>query len=333
MQDAFRRYVQAVNDCSETAARAAVTKEFTASGVSMGRVFNERLQPGAAVCGANKAAFELTALVRILRAVTDDVTIADGFFRTMQLPLGDKAGRVYGTFVKREGRWRIMALRFHSLRFERPFVEVEPAAKHDEPGADGWVTLFDGRSTDAFLDAGGAAFPKSWTVEEGTLRAIAGEAGRGLRTRDTYRSLELRFEWKAPPKGNSGIKYHLFYLLDGPGSDGTGHEYQIADDGGDPGAIKFPVERTGALYNQIAPQGAVPKPLGEFNQSAIIVRGRHREHWLNGVKVVEYESESGFAGRALGDSASPNRDVVQEYPGPPARLKFPLRYADLISVQ
>ena len=31
------------------------------------------------------------------------------------------------------------------------------------------------------------------------------------------------------------------------------------------------------------------KPLGEFNKSLILLKGNHGEHWLNGVKVLEYE--------------------------------------------
>jgi hypothetical protein len=33
----------------------------------------------------------------------------------------------------------------------------------------------------------------------------------------------------------------------------------------------------------------VVKPVGQWNESRIVVRGPHVEHWLNGEKVVEYE--------------------------------------------
>ena len=294
MQDVLRRYLVAVNDCDEAAARAVVTKDFSVQGYNMKPEFVARLRPRAEVCGSHQSPVEVTALARILRAATEDVTVADGFFRTIQLPGGDHAGRLYATFVRREGRWQVMGLRFHSLRFEAPYLGIEPSAKHDPAGADGWVTLFGGSSTEALSAVGGGPFPNTWKVEDGWLQTVPGKSGHSLQTRDTYRSFELRFEWKAAAKGNSGIKYHLFYLMKGDfGSDGIGHEYQLADDAGDPGAIRFPVERSGSLYNQIASRGGSLKPLGEINESRIVVRGRHREHWLNGVKVVEYESESG----------------------------------------
>jgi len=292
MQRALKLYVQAVNDCHEAGVQAVVTRDFSTVAAGMGLGFNGRLRPRPTVCGASKVAFEWTALARSFLMATNDVTIADGYFRTMQLPGGDRAGGLTSTFVRRDGRWQVLALRFFPMPFEKPFIGVVPAAKHDPPGPDGWISLFDGHLLDAFTAINGGPVPETWTVEGGLLKAVAGKA-RSLRTRDTYRSFELRFEWKVSPKGNSGIKHHLFFMFDGTlASDGTGHEYQIADDAGDPGAIKFPVERTGALYNQIAPVNASPKPVGEFNESAILVRGRHVEHWLNGTKVVEYESES-----------------------------------------
>jgi hypothetical protein len=46
---------------------------------------------------------------------------------------------------------------------------------------------------------------------------------------------------------------------------------------------------TGALYEMYTPQNVHLKPAGEFNQGRILVNGNHGEHWVNGVKVVEFE--------------------------------------------
>jgi hypothetical protein len=298
MQAALSHYLRALNGCDLASAAQVSSKTFLfrPSGLPWGIRSWAALSP--ASCGPTRPPFEITGLARILNVVTPDVTVADGYFRAMNLPGGEKAGSLNAIFVREaEGAWKIAGLRLYAAALERPMLPVTPSAQHDPPGSDGWITLFDGQSKDSFLAVNGDPFPSSWKVEDGLLEAVRttrpGMASHALRTRDTYKSFELRFSWKVAERGNSRIKYHLFYLNDFTvGSDAAGYEYQLADDQGDPGASKFPVERTGSLYNQIAAQDAQPKALGEFNESAIIVRGRHCEHWLNGVKVVEFESES-----------------------------------------
>ena len=291
MQEALHHYVRAVNDCDQKAA-LEVTHDLWVRAPGMGPVLEARLDPKGGKCGPADPPVEVTMIARILRHATPDVVIGDGFFRTIRRPDGDRAGRIYVTFVRRETGWKLVNLRLHALEFEKPYLGVPVSEKHERPGADGWVTLFDVSSTDKFLDVSGAPFPSLWKIENGTLRAVAAPFGRSLRTKDTYRSFELRFDWKTSEKGNSGVKYRLFYLMDSRVSDGAGYEYQLADDAGDPGAIQFPVERTGALYNQFPPKGARPRPVGEWNESRLVVRGRIVEHWLNGDLVMTHECES-----------------------------------------
>lgn len=236
---------------------------------------------------------EIATLVRGGRLLTSDVALADGFFRTIGKPLGmDLAGSVAVTLVKQQGKWLVAASRFAPYRFSRSLFEVKPAAEHAAPGPDGWISLFDGNSMDAFSSPSGDPVSSVWGIEDGVLKLTPGkgDSNVGLRTKDTYKSFEFRFDWKLPAKGNSGLKYRLFYLSRG---DAAGHEYQLADDAGDPGARQHPVERTASLYNQIAPSRSSVKPAGEWNSSVLIVRGRHCEHWLNGEKVLEYETDSG----------------------------------------
>jgi len=46
------------------------------------------------------------------------------------------------------------------------------------------------------------------------------------------------------------------------------------------------------LYDLIPPKNKVLRPIGEWNQVRLVVNGNHIEHWLNGVKVVEFERGS-----------------------------------------
>ncbi len=82
-----------------------------------------------------------------------------------------------------------------------------------------------------------------------------------------------------------GVKY--FISEDRIGA--IGHEYQLIDDDGHPDARRGSKWATAALYDLFPAENKVLKAVGEFNQSRILVEGNHVEHWLNGVKVLEYE--------------------------------------------
>lgn len=294
MQRVTHQLVSAVNDRSIDRTRAVTTADFDAYMPGQPFFDGDTLKEFAEKLPEGLQSSELAVLVRGIRMVTNDVALGDAFYRTRLLPEGDSAGYLALTFVRTAGKWAVTAARFTPVPRTKPYVPVEPAPKHAPVSPEGWITLFDGGSADAFVSVDGAAAPNSWNIEDGTLKAVPGAGRHGLRTKDTFGSFELRFEWKTPPKGNSGVKYRLFAMFHVPTvSDALGHEYQLADDAGDPGAIRRAVERSGALYNQIAPRKPAVRPVGEFNTSVLIVRGRHCEHWLNGEKVVEYETESG----------------------------------------
>ena len=50
-----------------------------------------------------------------------------------------------------------------------------------------------------------------------------------------------------------------------------------------------PETAAGANYGLHAPVEDVTRPVGDWNQARIVVRGPRVEHWMNGVKIVEYE--------------------------------------------
>jgi len=49
-------------------------------------------------------------------------------------------------------------------------------------------------------------------------------------------------------------------------------------------------DHTAAFYQVLPPvKDKGYRPAGEWNQSRILVRGNHVEHWLDGSKAIEYE--------------------------------------------
>jgi hypothetical protein len=160
------------------------------------------------------------------------------------------------------------------------------------PSTGGWTDLFDGRSTGAWRGYNQEGFPAGcWMVTEGTLKTVPSPGKPcDIITRSRYRDFELALEWKVGAGGNSGILYRAAEL---PAPEPIWHsapELQILDDSAHPTAT--PQTLTGSLYDLIAPVDKVVRPVGEWNEARVVVRGNHVEHWLNGKKVLEYEMGS-----------------------------------------
>jgi hypothetical protein len=170
--------------------------------------------------------------------------------------------------------------------------------------AAGWRLLFDGRTLTGWRGLGYDSVPTAhWVVVDGSIKKIAsgnvpklpdGQPlyGGDLMTVDTFGDFELTWEWKVTPGANSGVKYNVSEELsvkEAPNHAALGFEYQILDDDRHPDG-KLPSHRAGALYDLIAP--SVPThvhPVGEWNQSKLVFKGNHGEHWLNGEKLLEFE--------------------------------------------
>jgi hypothetical protein len=151
-------------------------------------------------------------------------------------------------------------------------------------------SLFDGKTSAGWRGFKKPTFPaRGWVVEGGWLKRLPspGEGAVGdIITIDTFDNFDLQFEWRVAPGANSGVKYLVTEDRSGP----VAHEYQVIDDERHPDAKIGPNRTTAALYDAIPPPASKPlKPAGEINSGRIVVNGMHVEHWLNGVKVLEYE--------------------------------------------
>jgi hypothetical protein len=151
--------------------------------------------------------------------------------------------------------------------------------------AAGWRLLFDGRTTQGWRGYKKSTFPEQgWVVRDGWLVKEANVRGGDIISVDQFTDFELEWEWKISPRGNNGVKYFITEA----GGGATGHEYQMMDDLGKTGKGS-----TGSFYDVLPPALEKPmKPAGGINQSRIVVRGDHVEHWLNGARILEYECGS-----------------------------------------
>jgi len=148
----------------------------------------------------------------------------------------------------------------------------------------GWRLLFDGKTAAGWRGFKQDSVPAGWQVVDGALTRV--NSGGDIITRDKFRNFELALEWNIAPAGNSGIFYR------GSENDDAIYwnapEMQVLDDAGHVDG-KSRLTAAGAAYDVYPSPAGVVKPAGQWNQVRLVVKGKHVEHWLNGVKVVEYE--------------------------------------------
>ncbi len=158
-----------------------------------------------------------------------------------------------------------------------------------------WQTLFDGSGVQAWRGMNSETFPETgWVIEDGCLvRDPAQGRSRDIITIQQYGNFELELEFKMTEGANSGIKYLVDESLTRGGS-GLGPEYQILDD------QRHPDARAGrdgnrtlaSLYDVMPARADKPvKPIGQWNTARIVSKDMRVEHWLNGVKVLEYKRD------------------------------------------
>jgi hypothetical protein len=166
----------------------------------------------------------------------------------------------------------------------------------------GWQLLFDGKTSQGWRSAKAPTFPaQGWQVADGTMTVLPSEGkeaanGGDIVTNAEYRAFDLSFEFKLTPGANSGVKYFVT-LAEKTDASAIGLEYQVLDDALHPDAkLGRDGNRTlASLYDlkTAAKPVRFVHPIGEWNVGRVVVYpNNHVEHYLNGVKVLEYERGS-----------------------------------------
>jgi hypothetical protein len=157
----------------------------------------------------------------------------------------------------------------------------------DPAAAGAWRPLLKASSAPDWRGWKEPGLPAGWHVDGGVLHKDG--PVDDLVTNENFSSFELELEWKLGKEGNSGIFYHGTREYDH--IYWSAPEYQLLDDANTEDG-KSPLTAAGSDYGLYGALPNVSKPFDHWNKTRLIVRGPHVEHWLNGVKVVEYDFAS-----------------------------------------
>ncbi len=227
-----------------------------------------------------------------------DAQDADGFIALQVHAIGNPE------LEGKQIRWKQIRIMTSGLEYElSPETGIAqfnciPNTISEREAAEGWKLLWDGRTTEGWRSHKAQQFPsKGWHIEDGMLvveKADGAESGNGgdIITTKKYRNFILSVDFRITDGANSGIKYFVNPEINSAeGGSAIGCEFQVLDDERHPDAkLGVNGNRTlGSLYDLIPAPKDKPFRKGFFNRATIVVRGNHVEHWLNDVKIVEYE--------------------------------------------
>jgi hypothetical protein len=175
-------------------------------------------------------------------------------------------------------------------------VVIALFAQSPAPQAGPWISLFDGKSMDAWrifktdkapkmCDTPGAPGNKDcWEIVKGVLQKD-GHAN-DIASKASFGDFELELDWNIGEASNSGVFYrgteefNQIYW--------SAPEYQLLDN------IKADDNKkdnhlAGSVYDLFAVPKTAANVAGKWNKTRIVAKGPHVEHWLNGKKVASYD--------------------------------------------
>jgi hypothetical protein len=226
----------------------------------------------------------------------DDMTPA-GFIGLQVHSIGDDTSK-----AGLEVRWK--NIRIITRDMDQYLTSMELAAINTDnmltkqEATEGWKLLFDGKTSNGWRGAYRDSFPEEgWTVKDGILTVMGSDGtesrnGGDIVTVEEYADFEFELDFRLTKGANSGIKYVVMEAEKGNQGSAIGLEYQLLDDENHPDAKLGNHEgsRTlASLYDLIKAENKLVFPVGQWNRARIVSKGHHVEHWLNGVKVLEYE--------------------------------------------
>ena len=236
----------------------------------------------------------------------DDVT-PKGFIALQVHSIGDNAENAGKTIQFRNIRIKTDNLEKSKTPVSNKIPQVSYLTNTltEREKKEGWKLLWDGKTTEGWRGAKMDIFPpKGWSIKDGILiveksGGYESRNGGDIVTIKKYKNFEFEVDFKITEGANSGVKYFVDTELNGGPGSAIGCEFQILDDDVHPDAkLGVNGNRTlGSLYDLIPANAQIYNPDEKvkryekygWNRAKVVVNGSHVEHYLNGIKVVEYE--------------------------------------------
>jgi hypothetical protein len=155
----------------------------------------------------------------------------------------------------------------------------------DAEKADGWRLLFDGRTLLGWVYRSG---PAQWSVEDGSITAVAGQGPSYIATAQEYKNFTLTVDFWTDEGHNSGI------FLRGPAdpmapiNQFSFYEINIAD--------QHPSGYTTGSIVEIHKYEPAPVTAGKWNTFEIMADGRHIVVKLNGTVTADVQNGAHYSG-------------------------------------
>jgi len=237
-----------------------------------------------------------------------DDSSSNGFIALQVHSIGKKS------LVGKEIKWKNMRILTENLEKNRWPIEsyateinnIDNFLSEDQISK-GWRFLWDGISTKGWRGAKLKTFPsKGWIIKDNTLIVLSSgglesKGGGDIVTEKKFSNFELEVDFKITKGANSGIKYFVDTELNKGEGSSIGLEFQILDDKNHPDAKKGVLgNRTvGSLYDLITAENLQEvgrkkrnvKP-NTWHRARITVNGSHVEHWLDNLKMLEFNRHS-----------------------------------------
>jgi hypothetical protein len=186
-----------------------------------------------------------------------------------------------------------------------PTAPAQPAAAGQPPTEAGFTSLFNGRDLTGWTGA-----VDGYEVRDGAIVCKIGQGGT-LFTARQFRNFVVRLEFRLPPAGNNGLALRY------PGSGDPAYagmtELQVLDDTDPKYANLDPRQAHGSAYGMVAATRGHLRPVGQWNEQEVTVRGSTIRVVLNGTVILD--TDLATVTTFMADTAHPGKDRAEGHFG------------------